>query len=144
MHYDELCLFPVLVLESSELFGKDKFDAADRAVALLADDDLCDVLLFGFGLVDLFAVDEHHDVGVLLYAVVNKEVIGHKIMRSLHSQIINVGFAIRLDRDNLIPVNITLSNFGQGIQADGLRYTRGAVATHILTPNSAEVRNFAK
>ena len=50
IHYDELRLFPVLVLESGELFEKDEFDAAGGAVALLADDDLGYVLFFGFGL----------------------------------------------------------------------------------------------
>ena len=70
---------PDTFFESRELFEKDEFDAADRAVALLADDDLGYVLFFGFGFVDLFAVDEHHDVGVLLNRIVNEDVTATKL-----------------------------------------------------------------
>src|SRR3989442_879402 len=61
----------VFIFKPCKLFQEDQFDAARRAVALFADDDLGDVLLFGFGFVVLFAVDEHYDIGVLFETVVN-------------------------------------------------------------------------
>src|SRR5262245_9269098 len=57
------------VLEPRELVQERELDAADRAVAVLADDDLRDALVLGLRLVlvvDLGAVDEHDEVGVLL------------------------------------------------------------------------------
>src|SRR5690606_15236723 len=54
------------VLELRELAEERQVELADRAVALLRDDDVRDALAGRIGLVDLFSVDEHDQVGVLL------------------------------------------------------------------------------
>src|SRR5215204_6129977 len=55
------------VLETRVVADERELDRADRAVALLRDDDfgLAGVVILG-PLVAVLAVDEHHDVGVLL------------------------------------------------------------------------------
>ena len=49
-----------------ELFVEEQVDGAYRAVAVLGDDKLGDVFVFSFGVVVIFAVQEHYDIGVLL------------------------------------------------------------------------------
>src|SRR3954468_4441154 len=56
------------VFEPRELVEERQLDAADRPVAVFADDHFGHALLFGLGLflvVDLGAIDEHDQVGVL-------------------------------------------------------------------------------
>src|SRR4051812_13921303 len=56
------------VFEPRELVEERQLDAADRPVAVLADNHFGHALLFGLGLflvVDLGAIDEHDQVGVL-------------------------------------------------------------------------------
>src|SRR6266516_5710027 len=53
-------------LESGVLFQEGKLDLARRPVALLTDDDLGDALVLGLLVIDLIAVDEDDQVGVLL------------------------------------------------------------------------------
>ena len=48
-----------------ELFVEEQIDGAYRAVAVLGDDKLGDVFVFSFGVVVIFAVQEHYDIGVL-------------------------------------------------------------------------------
>src|SRR5690606_37327439 len=55
-----------VVLEAGVLPDEGQPGRVDRAVALLADDDLGDALLVGIGVVDLVAINEHDDVGILL------------------------------------------------------------------------------
>src|SRR5436190_21487795 len=57
---------PVEVLEARVLLDEGKLHHAGGAVALLADDDLGHPAVLLGGLVLLLAVDEHHDVRVLL------------------------------------------------------------------------------
>src|SRR5205085_3314507 len=56
----------LVVEELGDVVAEDELEVADGAVALLADDDLGDALLLGILVVDLVAVDEGHEVGVLL------------------------------------------------------------------------------
>ena len=49
-----------------ELFVEEELNRVDRAVAVLGDDDIGDVLIFRFSIVVVFAVEEHYDVGILL------------------------------------------------------------------------------
>src|SRR5687767_4358125 len=56
----------LVVEELRDVVAEHQFEVADRAVALLGDDDLRDALLFGLFVVDLVAVDEADDVRVLL------------------------------------------------------------------------------
>ena len=49
----------------SELFMEEQVDGAYRAVAVLGDDKLGDVFIFGFRVVVIFAVQEHYNIGVL-------------------------------------------------------------------------------
>src|SRR6266404_6184963 len=55
----------LVVEELRDVVSEDELEIADRAVALLADDDLGDPLLHGVLVVDLIAVDEADDVGIL-------------------------------------------------------------------------------
>src|SRR4029453_5841674 len=57
---------PLQVLEARELLDEGELAASGRPVALLADDDLRDAAVLVRRLVLLLAVDEHHDVRVLL------------------------------------------------------------------------------
>ena len=52
--------------EPRALLQEGELDNTCRSVPLLADDDLGQVLVLRAGVVLLLAVDEHHDVGVLL------------------------------------------------------------------------------
>ena len=53
--------------DETEAFGVEvEFDFADGAVSVLGDNEIGDALAFGFGVVVIFAVDKHDDVGVLL------------------------------------------------------------------------------
>src|SRR5688572_28072100 len=54
------------VVEAGVASLEPRLHRVDGAVAVLADDDLRDVLLLGLLVVDLFAVDEDDEVGVLL------------------------------------------------------------------------------
>src|SRR3954470_2263825 len=56
----------LVVEELGDVVAEDELEVADRAVALLADDDLGDPLLLGVLVVDLVAIDEGHEIGVLL------------------------------------------------------------------------------
>src|SRR6266478_4347444 len=53
------------IVEPRELAAEAKVYAADRAVALLADDDLGHALVAAVGVVDLVAVDEQDHVRIL-------------------------------------------------------------------------------
>src|SRR5258705_499082 len=55
----------LVIEELRDVVSEDELEVADRAVALLRDDDLRDALLLGFLVVDLVAVDETDDVRVL-------------------------------------------------------------------------------
>ena len=48
-----------------ELFVEEQVDSAYRAVAVLGDDKLGDIFVFGFRVVVIFAVQEHYNIGVL-------------------------------------------------------------------------------
>ena len=48
-----------------KLFVEEQVDGAYRAVAVLGNDKLGDIFVFGFGVVVIFAVQEHYDIGVL-------------------------------------------------------------------------------
>jgi hypothetical protein len=55
-----------LVVEKlRDVIPKHQFEVADGAVALFGDDDFGDPLFLGLFVVDLVAVDEGHEVGVL-------------------------------------------------------------------------------
>ena len=54
------------ILEARVLAEEGESHHADRAVALLADDDLGDALVLRLRVVDLVAIDEQDHVGVLL------------------------------------------------------------------------------
>src|ERR1019366_3534902 len=56
----------LVVEELRDVVSEDELEVADRAVALLTDDDLSDAFLFRVLVVDLVAVDEADDVGILL------------------------------------------------------------------------------
>jgi len=45
-----------------EILEEHESDRADRAVALLRDDDLNDVFLLGFAFVVIFPVEKHHNI----------------------------------------------------------------------------------
>src|SRR5690349_1885468 len=53
-------------LEARVLTEEGQANGTDRTVPLLADDDLRDALVLRLGVVDLVAIDEDDDVGVLL------------------------------------------------------------------------------
>ena len=48
-----------------KLFVEEQVDGAYRTVTVLGDDKLGDVFVFGFGVVVIFAVQEHYDIGIL-------------------------------------------------------------------------------
>ena len=54
------------IVEARVLADKRQLDRTNRAITLLADDDLGDALVFGIRVIDLIAVNKHDDVGVLL------------------------------------------------------------------------------
>src|SRR5688500_4897728 len=62
----EVLRLRLVIEELGDVVAEDELEVADGAVALLGDDDLGDALLFRVLVVDLVAVDEAHQVGVLL------------------------------------------------------------------------------
>src|SRR5438105_2103807 len=56
----------LVVEELRDVVSEDELEIADRAIALLADDDLGDALLLGVLVVNLIAIDEADHVSVLL------------------------------------------------------------------------------
>src|SRR5262249_12395824 len=55
-----------VVEELRDVVAEDELEVADRTVALLGDDDLGDPFLLGVLVVDLIAIDERDEIGVLL------------------------------------------------------------------------------
>src|ERR671925_497560 len=94
------------VLEFCQFVAEDQFHAPHRSVAVLGDDDLRDVLFHVIFLILIRTVDEHHDVGVLLKAVMDNDIVGNEIMMSRYGKIINRFFTVRLNGDNAIPLDI--------------------------------------
>src|ERR1051325_1343337 len=56
----------LVVEELRDVVAEHELEVADRAVALLGDDDLGDSLLFRVLVVNLVAIDEGHEIGILL------------------------------------------------------------------------------
>src|SRR6266498_3317291 len=97
------------VLETGEPALERQLDVADGAVALLADDDLGDAGLLGLVLVvDLVAVDEHDDVGVLLDGarVVADDAVGEPRRRPRNGEIEDLLLAGGDEGDDAVPAEV--------------------------------------
>src|SRR6185437_1992040 len=72
--------FRRVILELDVLAEEGQLDGVDGAVALLADDDFGDALVVGFLVVDLVAIDEQDQVGVLLDRARFAQVAHHRTL----------------------------------------------------------------
>jgi hypothetical protein len=77
------------------------------AVAVLGQDHFREPLLIGLVVVVLVPIDEGHKVRVLLDAVVDGHVLGDEVVQSVDGQVVDVVLAVRLDRDDAIPEDVT-------------------------------------
>src|SRR4051794_23729173 len=104
-----------VVHEARELRLPDELDRGDRAVPVLADDQLglvrggC-ILRILVLLVDGLAVDEHDDVGVLFYraGVVRHDPVSEPAGWPRYRQVEYLFLARALDRDDAIPEQIAV------------------------------------
>src|SRR5215207_4690470 len=96
--------------ELGVLLHPGELDLAGGAVTVLADDDLGDALVVGFGVVVLVAVEEHHHVCVLLYGarIVADYAVREPGSRARHGEIVDLLFPTRNDLDHAIPELIAL------------------------------------
>ena len=62
----EIVLHVLKLMEYHLLFLEEEWDRIDGAVPVFGDNDLGDVLLVCVWIVHVFAIDEHHHIGVLL------------------------------------------------------------------------------
>lgn len=60
-----------------------------RAIAMLGDVDFGDALLIRLAVIHIFAVDKHHDVRILLNAVMHDYVVCHEVVQVGHRQVID-------------------------------------------------------
>src|SRR5947199_10337381 len=99
---------PVEVPEAGGLTQEDEVDRAGLPVPVLGDDQLRQTLVLLGLVVDFIAIDKGNHVGVLLDGVVDEEIVRDEVMRAGNRQIEDLLFSVLLDRDDLIPVDITL------------------------------------
>src|SRR5687767_15895959 len=80
---------------------------AQRAVAVLGDDHLRLALAVRVWMVHLVAIDEAHEVRVLLYGVMHHDAVGHEAVRPGNRHVVDLLDAIRLDHRYRIPDDVT-------------------------------------
>src|SRR5215469_1675511 len=92
------------VTEAGLVGLKIETDFANRPITMFSDNDVCDIFAFGFRVVNVITIDEHDDIRVLLYTVVNDDITCDKVMQLVYCQVVDVSFAIGLYCNDLVPV----------------------------------------
>src|SRR5439155_1813859 len=98
--------------ELSEALQERELDHARRPVAVLREVDLGQPLLVGLLVVVLVAVDEHDEIGVLLYRIMGNNIVGNKAVKIVDSQVVDLVLAVRLDCRDLVPIDIARRKVG--------------------------------
>src|SRR6266567_1089253 len=95
------------VVEAGVVAAELELDGAGGAVAVLGDMDLGDAgLLVGF--VVLGPEQEHDNVGVLLYRIVDYNITGNEIVQIIDRQVVNLLDCVCVNGANPIPVHVAV------------------------------------
>src|SRR5205823_10991935 len=125
---------PVEVGEFRLLVDEEQLELPGRPVAMLGDDDLGNIapVLGDVVIVETLAINEEHEVAILLDRVMENDVSCNEVMQVVYRQVVNVVFAIRFDRGNPVPVHVARGDAHQLVRSNHRREARCPVATQIL------------
>src|SRR2546427_4868636 len=125
---------PVEIGELRLLVDEEQLELPGRSVAMLGDKDLGDVtpVFSDVVVVETLAINEEHDVGVLLDRVMNHDVARNEIVKPIDRQIVNILFSVRYNRLHAVPVHVARGQAPYRIRLDGNGQASGSISPKVL------------